>query len=74
MQQFSITELIQQINPAIATEVQYYYRRGTVFYFKSTSSQVKFRIIVAPKLLQQAKAQLTRGNVYPCAQRQQHTI
>ena len=66
MQQFSITELIQQINPAIATEVQYYYRRGTVFYFRSTSSQAKFRIIVAPKLLQQAIAQLTRGNVYPC--------
>ena len=67
MQQFNITELIQQVSPTIATEVQYYYRRGTVFYFRSTTSQAKFRIIVAPKLLQQAKAQLTRGNVYPCA-------
>ena len=66
-QRFNIKDVLTQIPPTIATELQYYYRRGRVLYFRSTTNQqCQFRMIVSSKLIKKAIAQLTFNGTYKC--------
>lgn len=59
-------EVIKRFPRNMGAEVQYYYRRGNVLYFRTLDKTKTISIVIAPELLKETLFNLKFGSIYRC--------
>jgi hypothetical protein len=59
-----ILDFIKLLPVFMGDEVQYYYRRGNLLFFRKPDKSQKIKILVSNTILEETKKTLTFNNIY----------